>query len=376
MNLQTPPAAVLPATPAPSADTALPAAKIDIAPLLLVPALMLIMNLSSVATIWFGGHLVDDGSMPIGNLTAFLAYIMQILVSVMMAVMTIMMVPRAAASAERVNEVLDTSPDMHDAQNLTAADFGALAPDAGRLEMHNVQFRYPGAEEAILERVSLTFEPGSTTAIVGGTGSGKTTLLNLLPRLLDVTGGRVLVGGIDVREMPQERLWQRFGIVPQKAFLFTGTIATNIRFGNPDATDEEIWQALETAQATDFVRALPNGLDSVIDQGGANVSGGQRQRLAIARSIVRNPRILLFDDSFSALDYATDARLRAALARDTSGATVVMVAQRISSIVHADQIVVMEYGRVVGVGTHTVLVETCETYRDIITSQAEVEGVR
>jgi ATP-binding cassette subfamily B multidrug efflux pump len=343
---------------------------------LIMPALMLIMNLSSVAIIWFGGHLVDDGSMPIGNLTAFLAYIMQILFSVMMAVMTIMMVPRAAASAERVNEVLGTSPDMHDAQGLAAADFGALDPDSGRMELRDVQFRYPGAEEAILEEVSLTFEPGTTTAIVGGTGSGKTTLMNLLPRLLDVTEGSVLVGGIDVRELPQETLWQRFGIVPQKAFLFTGTIASNIRFGNPNATDDEIWVALETAQAAGFVQALPDGLDSPIDQGGANVSGGQRQRLAIARAIVRNPRIYLFDDSFSALDYATDARLRAALARDTSGATVVMVAQRISSIVHADQIVVMDYGRVVGVGTHAHLVETCETYRDIITSQAEVEGVR
>ena len=336
---------------------------------LIMPALMLIMNLSSVAVIWFGGHLVDSGAMPIGNLTAFLAYIMQILFSVMMAVMTLMMIPRATASAERINAVLSAEPDMVDVADLVAGEPSPAS--AGRVELRSVAFRYPGAEESILDGISLAFQPGTTTAIVGGTGSGKTTLMNLIPRLLDATAGQILVDGVDVRSVRQEALWRRFGIVPQKSFLFSGTVASNIRFGKPDADDAEIWQALEIAQASGFVRGLPEQLEAPVDQGGANLSGGQRQRLAIARAIVRKPAFYLFDDSFSALDYATDARLRTALAATTGGSTVIMVAQRISSILHADQIVVMDYGRVVGVGTHAELIDSCETYREIITSQAE-----
>ena len=339
---------------------------------LILPALLLIMNLSSVAVIWFGGHLVAAGDMPIGNLTAFLAYIMQILMSVMMAVMTLMMVPRAAASADRVNEVLSTRPDILDGEvPLRASETREVR---GLVELRDVQFRYPGAQDSILQEVSLTFAPGTTNAILGGTGSGKTTLVNLIPRLLDATSGEVRVGGTDVRSVPQEKLWRRFGLVPQRAFLFSGTIASNVRFGRPDATDDEVWHALEVAQAAEFVRELPDLLEAPVDQGGANFSGGQRQRLAIARAIVRRPEVYVFDDSFSALDYATDARLRAALANDTEGATVIIVAQRVSSVVGADLIVVMDYGRVVGQGTHEELLETCETYREIVASQLEVSA--
>ncbi|CAB4931175.1 MAG: ATP-binding cassette domain-containing protein [Actinobacteria bacterium] len=339
---------------------------------LILPALLLIMNLSSVAVIWFGGHLVAAGDMPIGNLTAFLAYIMQILMSVMMAVMTLMMVPRAAASADRVNEVLSTRPDILDGElPLRVSETREVR---GLVELRDVQFRYPGAQDSILQEVSLTFAPGTTNAILGGTGSGKTTLVNLIPRLLDATSGEVRVGGTDVRSVPQEKLWRRFGLVPQRAFLFSGTIASNVRFGRPDATDAEVWHALEVAQAAEFVRELPDLLEAPVDQGGANFSGGQRQRLAIARAIVRRPEVYVFDDSFSALDYATDARLRAALANDTEGATVIIVAQRVSSVVGADLIVVMDYGRVVGQGTHEELLETCETYREIVASQLEVSA--
>ncbi len=335
---------------------------------MVLPMLLLVMNLSSVAVLWFGGHLVADGSMPIGNLTAFLAYIMQILFSVMMAVMTLMMVPRAAASADRINEVLNTVPDIIDPAHQQRPDGERL----GHVEFINVGFRYPGAEESILRGIDIEIPSGSTTAIIGGTGSGKTTLVNLLPRLLDVTEGSVRIGGIDVRETPQEELWAAFGLVPQKAFLFTGTIASNMRFGLPEATETDIWGALEIAQAADFVRALPDGLDSVVEQGGANFSGGQRQRLAIARALVRRPAIYVFDDSFSALDYATDARLRRALRDSVEGATVIIVAQRVASITTADQILVMDEGVIVGRGTHDELLLSCETYREIVDSQAEV----
>ena len=350
----------------------------------IMPVLMLIMNLSSVAVIWYGGHLVDSGDMPIGNLSAFLAYIMQILFSVMMAVMTLMMIPRAAASAERINEVLGTEPDMLDPlpaerrqlswslQVQSKSGLGEQAATPGRVELAGVGFRYPGAQASVVQDVSVVFEPGSTTAIVGGTGSGKTTLLNLIPRLLDATEGEVIVEGVDVRRVQMEDLWQGFGIVPQKSFLFSGTVASNIRFGRPDATDDEIWRALDIAQAAEFVRQMPEQLDSTVDQGGANLSGGQRQRLSIARAVVRRPAVYLFDDSFSALDYATDARVRAALARETTGATVIMVAQRVGSIMNCDQIVVMDYGRVVGIGTHADLIDSCETYREIALSQAEL----
>lgn len=334
---------------------------------LIMPALMLIMSLSIVATIWFGGHLIDTGSMPIGNLIAFQAYITQILGSVMMAVMTLMMIPRASASGERINQALRTDPEIREPAH-------PVRPSGiGRVELRDVEFRYPGAEEPVLHGVSLTLEPGTTTAIVGGTGSGKTTLVNLLPRLMDVTGGQVLIDGVDVRDIPLEDLWALFGIVPQRAFLFSGTIASNVRFGQPVATDEEVWTALRIAQAEEFVRERPEGLAAPVDQGGANLSGGQRQRMAIARCVVRDPRIYLMDDSFSALDYATDARLRAALAERTADRTVVIVAQRVRTILDADQIVVLDAGRVVGVGRHDDLIRDCEPYREIVLSQMSLE---
>jgi ATP-binding cassette subfamily B protein len=332
---------------------------------------MLIMNMAIVATLWFGSHLIDDGSMPIGNLFAFQSYIMQILFSVMMAVMTMMMVPRAAASGERILEVLRTEPDI--AEPVTASE---ETPTRGRIELRHVGFQYPGAEESVLQDISCVFEPGATTAIVGGTGSGKSTLVNLLPRLLDVTSGEVLIDGIDIRRLRLDDLWNAFGIVPQRAFLFAGTIASNIRFGQADATDEQVRSALAVAQAAEFVDLLPEGLDAPVDQGGVNFSGGQRQRLAIARCIVREPLVYLFDDSFSALDYATDARLRGALAARTEGRTVIIVAQRVSTIMHADRIIVLDGGRIVGSGTHAELIETCAPYREIVASQAVLEESR
>jgi ATP-binding cassette subfamily B protein len=338
---------------------------------LIFPTLMLIMNLAIVATIWFGGHLIDDGSMPIGNLFAFQAYIMQILFSVMMAVMTMMMVPRAAASADRIQAVLGTEPEIAE-----PALPPERLPQSGRIEMVDVEFRYPGAEDSVLNEITCVFEPGSMTAIVGGTGSGKSTLVNLLPRLIDVTDGAVLIDGIDIRSLPLDDLWGLFGIVPQKAFLFGGTIGSNVRFGRPDATDEEVWDALEVAQAREFVDLLPEGLDAPVDQGGSNFSGGQRQRLAIARCVVREPLIYLFDDSFSALDYTTDARLRAALISRTVGKTVIVVAQRVSTIMHADRIIVLDGGRIVGVGTHDQLLDDCPAYREIVASQAVLEESR
>jgi ATP-binding cassette subfamily B multidrug efflux pump len=330
---------------------------------LTMPSLMLIFNLSSVAIIWFGGHLVDDGNMQIGDLTAFLSYMMQILFSVMMAVMLMVMVPRAAASAERITAVLDTEPKVVDPDVPVEP-----AQRSGLVEFEDVEFRYPGAEDPVLSGVNLTIRPGQTTAVVGSTGAGKTTLVNLIPRLYDVTGGRVLVDGVDVREFAQEELWSYLGLVPQKSFLFSGTVGSNVRFGLPDATDEQVWDALDVAQA-DFVRDMPEELDAPIDQGGSNVSGGQRQRLSIARALIRPCPIYIFDDSFSALDYATDARLRAALAQRTRSAAVVIVAQRVSTIRHADQIVVLDGGRVVGVGTHEELMDGCETYQEIVFSQ-------
>lgn len=328
-----------------------------------MPALMLIMNLSSVAIIWFGGHFVDDGSMQIGDLTAFLSYIMQILFSVMMAVMLMVMVPRAAASAERIAAVLETEPKVTDPVCAQQP-----ATRRGVVEFRDVEFRYPGAEDPVLSAVTLTMRPGEVTAIVGSTGAGKTTLVNLIPRLYDVTSGSVLVDGVDVRDYAQEDLWSYLGLVPQKAFLFSGTIGSNVRFGNPDASDDEVWEALGVAQAG-FVQEMPERLEAPIDQGGTNVSGGQRQRLSIARALIRGCPIYIFDDSFSALDYATDSRLRAALARRTQDATVIIVAQRVSTIRNADQIVVLDGGRVVGVGTHEELLETCETYQEIVYSQ-------
>ncbi len=330
---------------------------------LTMPVMMVILNLSSVAVIWFGGRFVSEGSMPIGNLTAFLTYILQILTSVMMAVMVTILVPRAAASAERIAEVLDTVPAIADPTS-------PITPvPTGSVHLTNVSFAYPGSERPVLDAITVAFEPGMTSAIIGGTGSGKTTLVSLIPRLFDVTAGAVEVNGVDVRDQRQEELWAGIGLVPQTAFLFSGTVATNLRFARRDATDAELWRALEVAQARDFVAAMPGGLDAPIDQGGTNVSGGQRQRLAIARALIKRPRIYLFDDCFSALDAATDTRLREALVSETTDATVIIVAQRVSTIMHADRVIVLDDGLVVGVGTHDELVKSCESYREIVISQ-------
>ncbi|EXG81487.1 ABC transporter ATP-binding protein [Cryptosporangium arvum] len=328
------------------------------------PSVMVVVNVSSVAVLWFGGHRIDAGEMQIGALTAFLSYLMQTLMSVMMATFMFMMAPRAQVGAERLSEVLDTDTTVVPPSTATP-----LPEARGRLELRGASFQFPGAEHPILCDVDLVAGPGEVTAIIGSTGAGKTTLLNLIPRLADVTAGAVFVDGVDVRELDPADLSRVIGVVPQRPYLFTGTIASNLRYGNPDATDEQLWHALEIAQAAAFVRGLPEGLDAPIAQGGSNVSGGQRQRLAIARALVHEPEIYLFDDSFSALDYATDAALRAALARETTEATVVIVAQRVSTIRTADRIVVLDQGRVVGSGTHAELLESNDTYREIVLSQ-------
>ena len=335
---------------------------------LMFPTVMLVMNVSSVAVMWVGGHRIASGDMQIGTLTAFLSYLMQILMSVMMATFMVMMVPRAEVSAERMTEVLDTVPSVQ------APEVPVVrARHTGDVELREASFSYPGAQDAVLHGVSLVARPGETTAIVGSTGSGKSTLLNLIPRLVDVTGGAVLVDGHDVRLLDPADLRSSIGLVPQRPFLFGGTVATNLRYGKADATDDELWAALEIAQARDFVEAMPEGLSSVIAQGGTNVSGGQRQRLAIARAVVKAPDIYLFDDSFSALDYDTDARLRAALRTVTAQSAVIIVGQRISTIRNAERIVVLDEGSVVGTGTHAALMSSCETYRQIVLSQLSEE---
>ncbi len=331
---------------------------------LMFPMVMTVVNVSSIAVVWFGAHRIDSGGMQIGDLTAFLAYLMQIVMSVMMATFMFMMVPRAEVCAERIQEVLETGSSV----------LPPLTPVTelrrhGHLEIRAAGFRYPGAEEPVLRSVELVARPGETTAVIGSTGSGKSTLLGLVPRLFDATEGEVLVNGVDVREVEPALLARTVGLVPQKPYLFAGTVATNLRYGNPDATDEELWHALEVAQAKEFVTRLEGGLDAPIAQGGTNVSGGQRQRLAIARTLVQRPEIYLFDDSFSALDYATDAALRAALARETAEATVVIVAQRVATIRDADRIIVLDEGRVVGSGRHQELMAGNETYREIVLSQ-------
>ncbi|MEV5142770.1 ABC transporter ATP-binding protein, partial [Streptomyces syringium] len=335
---------------------------------LMFPSTMLVVNLSSVAVLWFGGHRIEDGHMEIGALTAFLSYLMQILMAVMMATFMFMMVPRAEVCAERIQEVLAT-----DSSVVPPAEPVTELRRAGHLELRGVEFRFPGAEEPVLKDVSLTARPGETTAVIGSTGSGKSTLLGLIPRLFDATDGSVLLDGVDVRDLDPALMAESVGLVPQKPYLFSGTIASNLRYGRPDASDEELWQALETAQAREFVERMELGLAAPIAQGGSNVSGGQRQRLAIARALVRRPGIYLFDDSFSALDYATDARLRAALAQETGDATVVIVAQRVSTIRDADRILVLDEGRVVGSGTHTELMASNATYREIVLSQLTEE---
>ncbi|MEW2081132.1 ABC transporter ATP-binding protein [Streptomyces sp. NPDC005283] len=331
---------------------------------LMFPTVMTVVNVSSIAVVWFGAHRIDSGAIQIGALTAFLAYLMQIVMAVMMATFMFMMVPRAEVCAERIEEVLGT-----DSSVVPPAEPVRQLHRRGHLELRGAEFRYPGAEEPVLRSVELVARPGETTAIIGSTGSGKSTLLGLVPRLFDVTGGEVLVDGVDVRELDPALMARTVGLVPQKPYLFSGTVATNLRYGKPAASDEELWEALEVAQAADFVRELEGGLNAPIAQGGTNVSGGQRQRLAIARTLVQRPEIYLFDDSFSALDYATDAALRRALASETAESTVVIVAQRVSTIRDADRIVVLDEGQVVGAGSHHELMESNETYREIVLSQ-------
>ncbi len=328
------------------------------------PTVTLVMNVSTVGAVWIGANRIASGDMQIGALVAFLSYLAQILFSVMMATFVVMMIPRATVCAARVREVIQTQSSVEPSANPVH-----VLADRETLELRNAGFSYPGAESPVLSGVTFSARAGETVAVIGSTGSGKTTLLHLIPRLFDATEGQVLMGGVDVRDLAPEVLWSRIGLVPQRPYLFSGTVASNLRFGKPDATDEELWTALEIAQAADFVRAMDRGLDAVINQGGANVSGGQRQRLAIARALVHQPDIYLFDDSFSALDLATDARLRAALTPVTRHAIIVIVAQRISTIRHADRILVLEDGASVGLGTHEQLLSTCPTYVEIVSSQ-------
>lgn len=337
---------------------------------LALPALMAIMNLSSVAVVWFGGHLIDSGQMPVGNLIAFLAYILQIFFAVMLATFMVIFVPRAAASSARLEEVIQTEPSIADPVSPVEP-----ASATGTVEFHGVTFGYPGGERPVLHDLSFQLRPGATTAIIGGTGSGKTTLINLVPRFYDVTAGAVLVNDVDVREQKLDTLWRNIGLVPQQAYLFRGSIADNLRFGNDAATEADLWHALEVAQARDFVAAMPDQLEAPVDQGGTNLSGGQRQRIAIARALVKRPPLYLFDDCFSALDAGTDARLRSALKAEAKDATVVIVAQRVSTILHADRIIVLDAGRIVGAGTHQELMSTTEAYREIVASQLGEEAV-
>ncbi|MFC7241999.1 ABC transporter ATP-binding protein [Catellatospora aurea] len=332
------------------------------------PFVMLVINISTVAVLWFGAHRIDSGGMEIGALTAYLSYLMQILMAVMMATFMFVMLPRAEVCAERIEEVLGTDSSV-------VPPTAPVTPEGlrGHLELRDVEFSYPGAEEPVLRSIAFSARPGETTAIIGSTGSGKSTLLHLVPRLFDATGGRVLVDDVDVRDIEPQALSRAIGFVPQKPYLFSGTVASNLRYGKADATDEELWRALEVAQAKEFVQAMPEGLDAPIAQGGTNVSGGQRQRLAIARALVSRPEIYLFDDSFSALDYATDAALRRELSRETSDATVVIVAQRVNTIRDADRILVLDDGQVVGTGTHSELMNSNVTYREIVLSQLTEE---
>ena len=332
------------------------------------PIVMMILNVSTVAVLWVGSKQIDAGNIQIGQMTAFITYLMQILMSVMMATMMVIMVPRAAVCAERIMEVLDTDSTVVPPKNPVMQ-----IATVGDVRLTDVTFTYPGAQDPVLSDLTFDIRPGTMTAVIGSTGSGKSTLVNLVPRLYDATGGTVEVDGVDVRKLDPEILWNRIGLVPQKPYLFTGTVASNLRFGKPDATDEELWHALEVAQATDFVREMAGQLDAPIAQGGTNVSGGQRQRLSIARALVKRPDIYIFDDSFSALDVTTDAKLRAALVAETRESAVLIVAQRVSTIRDADDIIVLEAGRIVGQGSHDELLLTCETYAEIVDSQLSVE---
>lgn len=335
----------------------------------LMPLMMLILNLASVAILWFGSKRVDSGDMQIGALIAFMQYAMQILFSLLMVTMLFVMVPRAAASAKRINEVLDIAPEINDAAEVQPA--GNMR---GVVEFNNVTFCYPGAEEPAIADISFHAGPGEVTAIIGGTGSGKSTLINLIPRFYDVDSGSIRVDGVDVREMAQEELRAKIGYMPQRAVLFSGTVASNIRYGDERASDDEVRHAADVAQASEFITAMPQGFDSPVAQGGTNLSGGQKQRLSIARAVVRHPEIYVFDDSFSALDFKTDANLRAALRQETRDATVLIVAQRVSTVMDADRIVVLDEGHVAGIGNHRDLMQTCEVYREIVSSQIGVEA--
>ncbi|MCW4465430.1 ABC transporter ATP-binding protein/permease [Glutamicibacter sp. MNS18] len=337
---------------------------------LMFPAISMILHLSTAAVLWFGGHRVDNNQVEVGALTAFLQYLLQILMAVMMGTFMAMMVPRAMVSADRIGEVLDTEPSMTEAE-----ERDTQLPTPGTVEFRNVTFGYPGAEAPVLNNLSFTAEPGQVTAIIGSTGSGKTTLLNLIPRLYDVTRGQILIGGVPVDELGRDTISRNISAVPQRPYLFSGTIASNLRFGAQNASEEELWEALRIAQAEDFVTEREDQLESRISQGGTNVSGGQRQRLCIARALAAKPRTYLFDDSFSALDVATDAKLRAALAEPTKDAAVIIVAQRVSTITQADQILVLDHGQIVARGTHEELLETSETYQEIVSSQLSAEEV-
>lgn len=339
----------------------------------MMPSMMITINFATIAIVWFGGIRIDHGHMMVGQLMAFIQYAMMILFSLMMVSFIFVMLPRAAVSATRINEVLDSKASIKD--EAASADYDESEHAKGYVEFEDVTFRYPGAEEPVLYNISFQAGPGEVTAIIGGTGSGKSTLVNLIARFYDVESGSVKVDGVDVREMPLETLRSKIGFVPQKAVLFTGTIAENIRYGREDADEEAIRQAAETAQAMEFISETEDGLHSIVAQGGKNLSGGQKQRLAIARALVRKPEIYVFDDSFSALDYHTDAKLRSALRAETSDATVIIVAQRVSTIIDADRIIVLDGGRIVGNGTHHELMKTCDVYREIVSSQLSEEEI-
>ena len=334
----------------------------------LMPSMMLVMNFTIIAIIWFGSIRINNGDMQVGSLMAFIQYAMQIMMSLVMVAMMFIMLPRASASAIRINEVLETNPQIKDPEETLSADKAQ-----GILEFKNVSFSFPGAEKPAISNISFTARPGETTALIGGTGSGKTSLINLIPRFYDVDEGSVLVDGVDVREMSQKSLRAKIALVPQKSVLFSGSISDNIRYGKQDASDEEVRRAAEISQAIEFISGMPGGFDAVIEQGGSNVSGGQKQRLSIARALVRRPEIYIFDDSFSALDFKTDARLRLALRKETADATVIVIAQRVTTLMDAGQIIVLEDGRIVGMGTHKELLNSCDVYREIVYSQLSEE---
>lgn len=337
---------------------------------ILMPLMMLVMNFTTIAIIWFGAKRIDAGNMQVGDLMAFIQYVMQIMFSLIMVSMMFIMIPRASVSAVRINEVLDIVPEINDPEIIKKS-----ISKKGYIEFKDVSFHYPGSESSVIRDISFSAGPGETTAIIGGTGSGKSTLISLIPRFYDINSGSILINGVDLREMSQEDLRSKIGFVPQKAVLFTGTISDNIRYGKEDATEEEIKRAASTAQATDFISNMKDGFDSMISQGGSNVSGGQKQRLAIARALVRRPEIYVFDDSFSALDFKTDGKLRASLKEETKEATVIIVAQRVSTVINADRIIVLDEGNIVGMGTHKELLASCDVYHEIVSSQLSEEEI-